>query len=965
MATTVHTRSDKEINAQIKRSVSDLLAAGTALGLADLKGRPHKVTFRCPLHGGCSAGATLKEDGPVWHCFGCDEGGDYFSLVEAATGLGDWGEVRERGAMIAGVTLPPRHTPDDGLPIVPVELLVRQEDLVWLDALLARAAGTDLLGADDLVEAAAALEPVQEVDELAQEAAELAQGVADLAQEVDDLAQEVDDLAQEVDDELAQVDATEPASAPPAPPAREAEYAQLWAHCLRLDDPAVPPEAIDYLRGRALPPGELLDLARVLPQDGPLPSWAACEGMPWTTSRHLVIVRIFDAAGRLAGLRARSIDPSCASGKKELVAGGVKVAGTVLADGPAETVIRLGPEKVAAALRQTGRKLVVMVAEGVPDWLTLSAWARRWRATSASAGAMLAVVGTYSGGWTQALADRLPHGTRVVVRTHSDEGGCKYRDAISDTLWARRCLVEVRHPDGIPTARKHPDENDDLRLLGIDGIDPLAGNTARPAPPRGGWPLTDLGNAERLVHRHGADLRYCTSTGRWLAWDGARWCAEDQLVVERRAAAAARAIRAVEAERIKDPDARKVVESWALKSESDKMISATVRRARALQEVAVRPDALDADPMLLGCANGVVDLSRGVLIRSARSLLITRTVSVAYDPKAQCPRWLRFLREVFDGDRAVIEFLRQYVGYCLTGSQAEQSILIMHGAAACNGKSTLLGVLLTLLGSYAHSPEHTLISAERARGAHTTDRAAMRGRRLTVIDEWPEGVGIDGAALKALTGAKMVSAREMHQRAADADFRPTSKIVIACNRIPQLFGDDSGVWRRVYLLPFAVSFKGREDLTLEDSLTEELPGILAWAVAGAKAWSDAGALKPCVPAAVRAATSAAREDADLVALWIEARLEAGTGYSISPTEAAASWVEWASSQRLPAKDAKRFSLKTIGAALEAKGYARGHTRTGTVIEGLRLRAPVGATIVSEAEREAEAAETAAALAALK
>ena len=33
---------------------------------------------------------------------------------------------------------------------------------------------------------------------------------------------------------------------------------------------------------------------------------------------------------------------------------------------------------------------------------------------------------------------------------------------------------------------------------------------------------TDLRNAERLIERHGANLRYIATWGKWLAWDGRR-----------------------------------------------------------------------------------------------------------------------------------------------------------------------------------------------------------------------------------------------------------------------------------------------------------------------------------------------------------------------------------------------------------------------------------------------------------
>jgi hypothetical protein len=35
--------------------------------------------------------------------------------------------------------------------------------------------------------------------------------------------------------------------------------------------------------------------------------------------------------------------------------------------------------------------------------------------------------------------------------------------------------------------------------------------------------LTDLGNAQRFVARHGNDVRYCFAWRTWLVWDGTRW----------------------------------------------------------------------------------------------------------------------------------------------------------------------------------------------------------------------------------------------------------------------------------------------------------------------------------------------------------------------------------------------------------------------------------------------------------
>ena len=44
---------------------------------------------------------------------------------------------------------------------------------------------------------------------------------------------------------------------------------------------------------------------------------------------------------------------------------------------------------------------------------------------------------------------------------------------------------------------------------------------------------TDLGNAQRLVERHGTNLRYCFDSGKWLTWNGRSWIADNDGQVDR------------------------------------------------------------------------------------------------------------------------------------------------------------------------------------------------------------------------------------------------------------------------------------------------------------------------------------------------------------------------------------------------------------------------------------------------
>src|SRR5215469_16705944 len=47
--------------------------------------------------------------------------------------------------------------------------------------------------------------------------------------------------------------------------------------------------------------------------------------------------------------------------------------------------------------------------------------------------------------------------------------------------------------------------------------------------------LTQLGNAERLVHQHGDDIRWCPAWKSWLVWNQHRWRVDTNGAIDRMA----------------------------------------------------------------------------------------------------------------------------------------------------------------------------------------------------------------------------------------------------------------------------------------------------------------------------------------------------------------------------------------------------------------------------------------------
>ena len=257
---------------------------------------------------------------------------------------------------------------------------------------------------------------------------------------------------------------------------------------------------------------------------------------------------------------------------------------------------------------------------------------------------------------------------------------------------------------------------------------------------------TDWGNAERLVHTHGDNLRYLSPQGRWLRWEGGRWRTVDQSALLPMALRAIRDTHAA-ARDLPNPEHRDRLVRHALQSESAARLRAMTQLSASL--LPIDADQLDRDPMRLTVENGTLDLRSGALNEHSRGDFITRKLGVVYDKAATCPRWEAFLARAFGGDAALMQFVQRAVGYTLTGETTEQALLVLKGAGA-NGKSTFLSVLRSLLGEYALAA--ALASFLDGLTSIRNNLARLSGARLVSASEPERGRPLAESLVKQLTG---------------------------------------------------------------------------------------------------------------------------------------------------------------------------------------------------------------------
>jgi putative DNA primase/helicase len=466
--------------------------------------------------------------------------------------------------------------------------------------------------------------------------------------------------------------------------------------------------------------------------------------------------------------------------------------------------------------------------------------------------------------------------------------------------------------------RQHGTNNksDGLSLERLQGVVDRHGDV----PPHGAADkpadihLTDVGNAQRLVADHGEDLRHCHPWKKWLAWDGKRWRLDDTGEAVRRAKATVKALYAWAAEQIaslteqteaeEDEAAKKrlrkinQVLAWALKSEDAKRIAAMLDMARS--ERFTLPRFLDRDPWLLNVGNGTLDLRTARLHPHRREDMLTKLCPTAFDEDANCPHFLTALETIFDGDRALINYVQRFCGYSITGDVREHHFAVAFGSGS-NGKSLLFNVLLDVIGSDYSGMVAPELLLETAGSQHPTIQADLFGKRLMVAAESGEGRRLNEARIKALTGGDTIKARRMKEDF--WEFAPTHKLVLFTNHRPQVKGNDHGIWRRLALWPFNVRFwdadKGEKglpqhqaDKDLANKLKAEAPGILSWLLAGCRRWLETGLE---IPDCVTRATADYRNQEDAIGNFLAERCSTGHGLQCRAGDLYSAYKNWCES----------------------------------------------------------------------
>jgi putative DNA primase/helicase len=447
---------------------------------------------------------------------------------------------------------------------------------------------------------------------------------------------------------------------------------------------------------------------------------------------------------------------------------------------------------------------------------------------------------------------------------------------------------------------------------------------------------TDHSNAKRFAAMFGDRVRYAKESKDWFDYDGKQWRPGAELYVEALAKKVAQAIWNWLKPSLQKLESREAVDilRFAKVSSSARGISNMLALARSEPDIGISIDQFDSQPYLLNCDNCVVDLKTGRALPHDRKLLMSKKTAAPYlqGAEADCPLWETTLDKIFRGNLETIGFLQRLLGCALVGEVIEHILAIFHGHGS-NGKSLLIEILIAILGDYAHKAPADLLLVRNGE-VHPTEKADLNRRRLVFCTETDAGRSLATALTKELSGGDLVTARKMKQ-----DFftyKPTHTLFLCSNHKPRVSDTGHGLWRRVRLIEFTVTFwdaaRGESgppeleaDKHLKEKLLAEAGGIMAWLVRGCLDWQRLGLNEP---ADVLNATRQYRAAEDVLAVFLRDTCMVGDEFEITAKELRAKYEDWCKSNGEKPASGRRLSDYLI-----ERGITKRHSG-GTVYVGI-------------------------------
>lgn len=314
--------------------------------------------------------------------------------------------------------------------------------------------------------------------------------------------------------------------------------------------------------------------------------------------------------------------------------------------------------------------------------------------------------------------------------------------------------------------------------------------------------------------------------------------------------------------------------AFVMKRRDMKYVVSALQAAKPMLEISVSD--LDRDGFLLNTPDGTYYLPDGLEGKRDHSPedYITKITAAAPGDTGE-ELWLDSLDTIFCGDADLIDYVQQIVGMAAVGRVYMEALIIAYGEGS-NGKSTFWNTIARVLGTYSGNMSADALTMGCKRNVKP-ELAEAKGKRLLIASELEEGVRLNTSIIKQLCSTDEIFAEKKYKD--PFSFTPSHTLVLYTNHLPKVGAMDSGIWRRLIVIPFNAKITGRHDRkNYADYLVgNAAPYIMAWIIEGARKAIGNNFRIP-LPKCVEDAISKYRQDNDWLGHFLADCCELGEPY---------------------------------------------------------------------------------------
>lgn len=241
-------------------------------------------------------------------------------------------------------------------------------------------------------------------------------------------------------------------------------------------------------------------------------------------------------------------------------------------------------------------------------------------------------------------------------------------------------------------------------------------------------------------------------------------------------------------------------------------------------------------PRYIGLNNGIYDTVEDELKPFSPEYYITNIIGVDFDKDAQSNTIEKFIEDISDDDKEVVQLMYEMIGYGLYRDNFLQ-VAFFHYSPGGNGKTTLLKLL-----HHFYNPDNTTALSFN----DLNDKfkpANLQGKLVNIADD------IDPTRIKDTGNFKIIVTGNyitLEFKGQDAfEFKPYVKLIFASNELPMSNDKSEGFYRRMIIIPMLRKFGKdgqKRDPMLINKLTtpHNMSALLNLALKGLKRTLDNG-----------------------------------------------------------------------------------------------------------------------------